>query len=250
MDWLLVAATEGEIRPFLNRLEAVCRKQEAVCCRDQGLPAGVSVRSFYWGDQRGDVLITGVGLPFTALRLGAFFSGRRALGQAPYALVVHAGIAGSFDRRYSLGTVVEVVADGFADLGAEQADGRFADLFELGLLGADKGLFGEEGYLYNTRPVFASQLPQLRGISVNRVHGYQPSINALLERYERFPPQIESMEGAAFFLSCLTFEQPFTALRAVSNFVEPRDKEAWDIPLAVERLGDFLCSALLPERRD
>ncbi len=246
MRRLLVAATKMEVQPFLDRLKEKSVRQGSVCCQIPAL-SNDSLMSFCGEHRTWDVLITGVGLTFTALRLGAFLACCRALGQEPYELVVQAGIAGSFDRKYPLGTVVEVVADGFADWGVEQADGRFTDLFDLGLLGADADLFGEGGWLYNSKPVFSSRLPQLRGISVNKVHGYVPSIAALLNRYRRFPPQIESMEGAAFFLCCLGFGQAFTVLRAVSNFVEARDREAWDIPLAIRCLGDFLCGALLSE---
>ena len=45
------------------------------------------------------------------------------------------------------------------------------------------------------------------------------------------------MEGAAFFLACLLSEVPFLEIRSISNFVEPRNREAWDLPLAIDNLN-------------
>jgi futalosine hydrolase len=57
---------------------------------------------------------------------------------------------------------------------------------------------------------------------------------------KRLQPDIESMEGAAFFASCMVHRVPCLQLRAVSNRVEPRNREAWNIPLALNRLQESL----------
>src|SRR5690606_15152098 len=105
----------------------------------------------------------------------------------PYDLVVNVGIAGSFDRNMPLGSVVQVVSDCFADLGAEDGD-AFLDIFRLGLAEPDAAPF-REGRMQNDFRV--SGLPAVRGITVNMVHGGD-------ERIERtrslFPAEIESME--------------------------------------------------------
>jgi futalosine hydrolase len=48
------------------------------------------------------------------------------------------------------------------------------------------------------------------------------------------------MEGAAFHFVCLREEIPFMQIRVVSNYVEPRNKNSWNIPLAIANLNDFL----------
>jgi futalosine hydrolase len=62
---------------------------------------------------------------------------------------------------------------------------------------------------------------------------------------KRYHPDIETMEGAAFFYVCSKENIPFLALRAVSNRVEPRDKAKWNIPLALKNLSDELGKVLL-----
>jgi futalosine hydrolase len=66
----------------------------------------------------------------------------------------------------------------------------------------------------------------------------------MLPNEKKFDADIETMEGAAFFYSCLQLKIPFLQIRAISNFVEPRDKSKWNIPLALENLSteifDFL----------
>jgi futalosine hydrolase len=46
------------------------------------------------------------------------------------------------------------------------------------------------------------------------------------------------MEGAAFFYACLQQQGlGFVQIRALSNYVEPRNRAAWQIPQAIEHLG-------------
>ena len=45
------------------------------------------------------------------------------------------------------------------------------------------------------------------------------------------------MEGAAFFKVCNYFNVPCMQIRSISNRVEKRNKENWDISLAIENLN-------------
>jgi len=56
-------------------------------------------------------------------------------------------------------------------------------------------------------------------------------------RVRRFAPQVESMEGAAFMYACLISGVPFAQVRAVSNIVEKRNREAWQMGEAIGALG-------------
>jgi futalosine hydrolase len=62
---------------------------------------------------------------------------------------------------------------------------------------------------------------------------------------EKYHPDIETMEGAAFFYICSRENIPFLAVRAVSNRVEPRNKEKWNIPLAISNLSLKLKEVLM-----
>ena len=74
----------------------------------------------------------------------------------------------------------------------------------------------------------------VHGITVNTVHGSDPTIAAIRQRYD---PDVESMEGAAFMYASLIAGVPFAQVRSVSNAVERRNRGAWKLDQAIEALG-------------
>jgi len=74
-------------------------------------------------------------------------------------------------------------------------------------------------------------------LSVNKVHGNSSSIEQL---QKQFDADLESMEGAAFFQACLIEKIPFLQVRSISNYVESRNRDNWDIPGAIEALNEVL----------
>jgi futalosine hydrolase len=170
-----------------------------------------------------DVLITGVGMVATAAHCS------QALARSRFDVAFNLGVCGTFDRTLPLGTVVHVVSDRVAELGVEDGD-RFVTLSELGL--------ASDGELVNATPPSnpaLERLPRVRGITVNTVHGSDASIAAVMAR---FNPQVESMEGAAFAYACALNGVPYAQVRAVSNVVERRNRDAWRMDLAVRALGE------------
>lgn len=220
MRILIVAATDAEMGGIVERLGARRRPGDRMC---KYLYAGRDV----------DLLVTGVGMVATA----AWCS--RALVERQYDLALNAGLCGSFDESLAPGTVVHVVSDCLAELGAEDGD-RFLTLQELGLEDsvdrADARL-GSCAELRNAAPPAISaldDLPKARGITVNTAHGHERSIAAVVERLH---PQVESMEGGAFMYVCLVHGVPFAQIRAVSNVVERRNRSAWKVQEAIEALA-------------
>ena len=145
------------------------------------------------------------------------------------------GVCGSFNPNLPPGSVVHVTADRFPELGAEDGD-AFLSIHDLKLLGEDEFPF-ESGMLVNAVPPALSPLSELKqvtGITVNTVHGNDRTIAAVRERYR---PDVESMEGAAFMYSCLVAGVPFAQVRAVSNAVERRNRGAWRMDPAISALG-------------
>jgi futalosine hydrolase len=57
------------------------------------------------------------------------------------------------------------------------------------------------------------------------------------------------MEGATFFYICSRENIPFLAVRAISNKVELRNKNKWNIPLALNNLSEKLVDVLLTLQR-
>ena len=52
------------------------------------------------------------------------------------------------------------------------------------------------------------------------------------------------MEGASFFYSAMISETNCLQIRSVSNRVESRNRDNWDIPLAVKNLNTFALELL------
>jgi futalosine hydrolase len=175
------------------------------------------------GRHRVEVLVTGVGMVATAAATA------RANARSAYDVAFNFGLCGTFDRSLPLGTVVHVTNDRLSELGAEDGD-AFIPLRTLGLV--------EEDDIENDAPPDNSalrQLPAVRGITVNTVHGNARTIAAIADRIH---PQVESMEGAAFAYACRLSGVPYAQVRAVSNVVERRNRDAWQIELAVRQLNE------------
>lgn len=214
MKILLVAATRPEIAPLLKT-------------RKPGSKKG-AVSTYRAGRHTIDVLITGVGMTATAFQMGKTLSRK-------YDLAINAGIAGSFRRFIPPGTVVHVVTDCFGDLGVEDGK-KFLTAHEIGLVDKSAHTLSESGY---KKPL---GLIAVRGITVNTVHGEVKSIRKVLNKFD---PDIESMEGAAFFLACGLEKVPCIQVRAISNYVEKRNREKWQMGLAIKNLNLFLEKFLL-----
>jgi futalosine hydrolase len=177
-----------------------------------------------------DILITGVGMVATAVQVS------RALMSGRYDQALNLGVCGSFRRDFALGSVVHVTSDSLPELGAEDDD-RFLTIHDLRLLGEDEFPFSG-GRLVNRAPppnAALDRLPRVSGITVNTVHGRDESIARAVARVD---PDVESMEGAAFMYACLVHGTPFAQVRAVSNVVERRNRDAWKLGDAVRALGD------------
>jgi futalosine hydrolase len=179
----------------------------------------------HFGDEKPfDVLITGVGMVATAFAMGSQPDVKK------YHIILNLGIAGSLDRAINLGDVVEVIQDELSELGAEDGD-LFIPIKTLG--------FGESVYNSTTQlSAFAPDiaLAKVNAITVNTVHGNDASIANVAAR---LAPQLESMEGAAFFYACKQMQLPGVQIRAVSNYVEKRNRDNWKIGLAVKNLNNF-----------
>jgi futalosine hydrolase len=160
----------------------------------------------------------GVGMVNTAMHI------TEALSRSSFDLAINIGIAGSFDPNIRIGDVVQVTEDHIAWLGAED-HGRFIPAETMGLCS------DEEVVTKATHEI--DNLKKVKAITVNMAHGNAESIEKTIRQYA---PQIESMEGAAFFRACARFDTPSLQIRAISNRVEPRNRDAWDIPLALNNL--------------
>lgn len=175
------------------------------------------------------LLHTGIGAVNAAWALGQTLARQRPR-QA-----IQVGIAGSYDPAIPVGAVVEVQEEIFGDLGADAPAG-FQDLEAMGFGLGETGGQLVYNHLQNPQPAF-SDLPQVRGVTLNTVSGTTAGI---AEQVRRWQPQVESMEGAAFFLAMLRSGVPFSELRGISNRVEPRNRARWQPVEAAQQVQQAL----------
>jgi futalosine hydrolase len=173
--------------------------------------------------------VTGIGIAATA------YHTTKLLLAGTYDLAINIGIAGSFTARFPIGSVVCPVKEYFGDSGVQTPAG-FSSLFDEQLLQENTFPFVDGALKATIPPPLAAafeKYPPATGITLQMASGAQQRIDEL---QQRFHPDIETMESAAFFYVCLSQKVPFAALRAISNKVEVRNKAAWNIPLALQNL--------------
>jgi futalosine hydrolase len=215
MNILLVVATKLEIKPFIAKINYQHAENEFI-------------ETIQINNNCVDILITGIGLVFTAYKF------TKALNKKSYDFVIHAGIAGSFNRNLNIGDAVIVEQEEFADLGIEESSG-FNTIFEKGFLNNNEFPFEKARMKCNLpESIKNTVFKRVRGISSNTAHGNDVTIRQIKEK---FKPDIETMESAAFFYVCLMEKVNFIEIRTISNYVETRNPSKWDIPLATENLS-------------
>ncbi|MFJ9181037.1 futalosine hydrolase [Streptomyces sp. NPDC102360] len=172
-----------------------------------------------------DVVAVGVG-PAAAAAGTATALTRAELAGNPYTLVVSAGIGGGFTA--APGAVLVADAITVADLGAETAEG-FVPVTGLGF-----------GTVTHTPPEslvrdLASAASATVGtvLTVSTVTGTADRAALLAQRH---PGAVaEAMEGFGVAEAAAAHGVPVAEIRAVSNAVGPRDRDAW-------RIGDALAA--------
>lgn len=214
---LIVTATKNEVLPLLQFLK---KNFSFTKINRQNIQAKFKQHQI-------DILITGAGIHHTAFYLGKFSSSH-------FDFVINAGICGAFDKTLSIGEVVIIKEDVFSEFGAEDGN-RFLKASEINL--------GSERVIPKNLhiPKVFKSLKQVKGITVNTVHGNSISIKKTLRMFQ---PQVESMETGAFYFACNQNKWKCVALRSVSNYVEKRNKDKWNIPLAIKNLNISLIQYL------
>jgi futalosine hydrolase len=206
MDILLIAATAKEIEPFFEYYRNTRKPQNI------------------------DILVTGIGLTATTYRLLKQLQLKRP------GIVIQAGVAGCFDRKIPLGTVVAVRKETIADQSVVELK-KLKTLFDLQLIPHDQFPF-KNGWLENTSEALKKlKLKKVDAISVNEITTSKQRVRF----YEdSFQPAIESMEGAALHYTCLMEKIPFLQLRSISNYIAERDKTKWDMKKSIVNLNRAL----------
>lgn len=216
MNILIVSATPFEILPLKTYLGENTNSNEP--------------NTFSLKNNKITFLVTGVGIPATMYALSVS-------DLKEFDLIINAGIAGSLSRNIEIGQVLEINYERFADIGVEEKNGTFTDVFEIELTNKNQPPY-KDGWIYNNNTTEFKFLPKAFGITVNKVHGAAKSIERIKDKYPI--AQTESMEGASFAFYCALQKLNYLQIRSISNYVEPRNKDNWNIPLAISNLNKVL----------
>jgi futalosine hydrolase len=156
-------------------------------------------------------------------------------------LVLQIGIGGAYlPAHLQLGDLVLATVEHYGDLGIITPDGwTSAEAIGIPIVKTNRDYYNSYP-LDNTLVNEAESILRKRGepvikgpfVTVQQCSGRTDVGNALANRFQAI---CENMEGAAAAHLCLLYQMPFLELRAISNQVEDRNKNTWNIPLAIER---------------
>lgn len=218
---LVTSATSFELVPFMEFLESNGTKKSFF----EYVYAGISIFP----------LVTGVGATFTAFALSRFSD----IKEIDFAINI--GIAGAFNRGLNIGDCFQIDRDCFGDLGVEESDETFSDVFDLELMNPTSFPFAHKWLINDTKAKMISELTKASCLTVNKVSG---TLQTIERRIKKYNTDLESMEGAAFAYACKMMQVDYLQLRAISNYVEPRNKDNWNIELAIQSVNDELINML------
>jgi futalosine hydrolase len=203
---LLVAATSAEIVEICGQIQ----------------PYQITEINENWS-----VLVTGVGIVPTVFHL------TKALCTNNFRFVLNVGLAGAINKSLSLGETVNIISDEFAFWGSEDND-DFLSVFKTGLQNSNEYPFSNGKILALKSDFDFSSIKKVSGITVQTVTGSVKSIDLLHQLYQA---DVETMEGAAVFYVASQFNIPSAQIRAISNYVEPRNRDNWKIQEALTALS-------------
>ncbi|MFD0713453.1 futalosine hydrolase [Paenibacillus sp. GCM10027626] len=160
-----------------------------------------------------------------------------------YELIINAGIGGGFREHAAIGDIViasEIVA---ADFGAESAEG-FISVDELGF-GSGRRQADERSARRWMELLRAADLHAVHApvVTVTTATGTAATAGAIQARVANVAA--EAMEGFGAAVAASQLQIPVLEVRAISNEVGPRNRDAWRIGEALKSL-EAACR-LLPE---
>ncbi|WP_261302526.1 futalosine hydrolase [Paenibacillus andongensis] len=176
-------------------------------------------------DSRFEFALAGVGVAAAAV------NGAIELAKAEYDLIIIAGIAGGFVGQAEIGSLVvasEIIA---ADLGVELLDG-FSSLDELGFGSTRVGVAADAAERVTAALLAAGLQAQMAPVlTVATATGTSATAAKLAARVPG--AAAEAMEGFGIATAAQQRGVPVLEIRAISNAIGPRDRDAW-------RIGDAL----------
>jgi len=183
------------------------------------------INSFKYNNLDIDVLTTGMGISSTIYWLTKTLQNNR------YDICFNLGICGSYSHSSNIGDVYWVDRESFANYGFID-ESVFKHAFESKLIKEET--YFRDNILHSPATIKIDTIEALNKAQGATVINYTGEV---IRSTNAFVPQIETMEGAAFFFVCLLEKIPFFELRSISNLVIQQDKKQWNIPLAIKTLS-------------
>lgn len=196
---------------------------------------GLVSKAMETGPHSLQTMVTGIGLVSTTHAI------MQEIFRSRPALIIQAGIAGSFGDRLKPGTAVAVEKEVVADMGVYEKEG-YRDIFDMGLAGPHSHPY-RHGCLVNPHDEIIQKtgLECVSSVSVNEITTDPKRMDLFSQRYKA---DIESMEGAALHHACIMQEVPFVQIRGISNQVGERDKSKWKTKEAVTAVSKALSTLI------
>jgi futalosine hydrolase len=145
-------------------------------------------------------------------------------------LVIQCGLAGTYQNHLKIGETVIVENEILGDTGAQDHMDQL-DLFDMQFMNANEFPFSNSMLKNEYVTHLNTSLKKVTGLTVNLSSGNASTIEL---RKKKYNADIETMEGAILHYVCLQKEIPHIQFRAISNLVEPRNKDNWKIKEAIE----------------
>jgi futalosine hydrolase len=180
------------------------------------------------------LLVSGIGSAITS------FSLAKAFGRFKYQRAIQLGIAGSFDPKFPIGSLVKVGRDVFADLYFDN-NGQPLYLHQAGFENFNRFPFQKSMLIPDLSLFNQIDLPTVNAITVNTTTGTDSKRKFWLHQMQC---DIETMEGAAFYYVSMMENVPRVQIRAISNMVGARDTQKWKTDEAISNLEKLFSTIL------
>ncbi|MGB4654899.1 MAG: futalosine hydrolase [Bacteroidales bacterium] len=221
MKVLIAVADKSEINTFLKKCKCLANSDnEFFSCNFNNVDI--------------DILITGVGVIPMAVKT------TQKLLTDTYSLAINVGVCGAYNRELPLGEVVVVAENYIPELGYTE-NGIFSSANDLNIIKHNEFPFINSAIRFDTDIYkIIPTLINFKQVTSNTVSLMHADTQKALSYRADTKADIETMEGASFMYACKCANVPFVEIRAVSNYVEKRDKEKWNMELAIGNLSEIL----------
>lgn len=181
-----------------------------------------------------DLLITGAGIAATLYVLGT-------INPYAYHSLIQIGIGGSMGK-YAPGQVLFIKQDAFADMGIIE-NRQNIPLCNAPFIEKQDAPLNDAAMLL---PLSPWDMPQANAATVSHVK----NTFTFADYLRNLQAEVITMEGAAFVYYCQKKNlTSYYQIRAISNYIEERNKQHWEIGKALQHLQTWIYQNLMSNEK-